>query len=358
MVLKTWPMKPSGVQFAMAMVPPGPADAQHLGRGAWSWSAVNMTPKVESTTSKLASGKLRASASSTRKSIACRSAAARARPRSSERGHVVGGGDLAEAAGGGEGGVAVAGGDVEHLRAGAQVDGLAEPLADDLERGADDGVVARGPGRLLLRLQRAEVDGRGGEFGHGSLPVQSPRTLHRGGALVLEDGAGISWGLSGRWAGQALDLQLRRVPARHRAVPTDERRRAGARRAAGLRPAPALRRELRRGRRPRPDAGRGLGRPLRLGGDAVDRGEVGAAGARRQRRGADLDRDGARPRLPLQGGGLGRGAGARRRRPPRPAGEEPEAPARSAPVDRGAAVRADRRRRRLPGARGRRCPTR
>ena len=87
----------------------------------------------------------------------------------------------------------------------------------------------------------------------------------------------------------------------------------------------------RRGRRPRPDAGRGLGRPLRLGGDAVDRGQVGAAGARRQRRGADLDRDGARPRLPLQGGGLGRGAGAPgvgRRAPP---ATEPEAPARSAP---------------------------
>ena len=45
-------------------------------------------------------------------------------------------------------------------RSGGDVDGLAERLADDLQRGADHGVVAGGPRRLLLRLDGFEVDGR------------------------------------------------------------------------------------------------------------------------------------------------------------------------------------------------------
>ena len=81
---------------------------------------------------------------------------------------VVGGGDVAAPASGGERRVAVAGGDVEHGLPGRHVDGLAEPLADDLQRRADDGVVARGPGGLLLLLDRREgVEGQGG--GHCSL---------------------------------------------------------------------------------------------------------------------------------------------------------------------------------------------
>src|SRR4029077_7621927 len=53
---------------------------------AVSWSALNITPKVETTTSKLASGNGNASASAWRKSIASPSAVARARPRSSRAG--------------------------------------------------------------------------------------------------------------------------------------------------------------------------------------------------------------------------------------------------------------------------------
>ena len=49
-----------------------------------------------------------------------------------------------------ERGIAVAGGDVEYLAAGAQVDCFAELFADDLQRGSNDRVVARGPGTLLL----------------------------------------------------------------------------------------------------------------------------------------------------------------------------------------------------------------
>jgi hypothetical protein len=59
---------------------------------------------------------------------------------------------------GGERRVAVAGRDVEHLGAAAQVDGLAELFADDLQRGADRRIVARGPGRLLLGLQGGEIE--------------------------------------------------------------------------------------------------------------------------------------------------------------------------------------------------------
>ena len=86
------------------------------------------------------------------------SAAARTRARSSSPAHVVGRGDGCAAAGRGQCGVAVAGGDVEHPLAGADVDGLAQRLAGDLQRGADDRVVTGRPRRLLLRLDRVEVD--------------------------------------------------------------------------------------------------------------------------------------------------------------------------------------------------------
>lgn len=75
-------------------------------------------------------------------------------------GHVVGGGDIAPTARGRQRGVAVAGGDVEHTRAGAQVKRFAQGLADDLQRGAYDGIVACGPCGLLAGLDRVEI-GRG-----------------------------------------------------------------------------------------------------------------------------------------------------------------------------------------------------
>jgi hypothetical protein len=60
--------------------------------------------------------------------------------------------------------VAVAGSDVEHALAGAQIDRLAEALADDLQGGADHGVVAGGPSRLLALLDGGVV-GLGGRDG-------------------------------------------------------------------------------------------------------------------------------------------------------------------------------------------------
>ena len=81
-------------------------------------------------------------------------------------GHVVRGGHLREAARGGQRGVAVAGGHVEHALAGAQVHGLGERFADDLQRGADDGEIAAGPRGLLALLDGREVrGGRGGGSG-------------------------------------------------------------------------------------------------------------------------------------------------------------------------------------------------
>ena len=91
-------------------------------------------------------------------------------------GHVVGRGDVGEAPRRRERGVAVAGGDVEDALAAAHVDGLGQRLADDLQGGADDGVVAAGPGGLLPLLDGGEVGSRkhgGGGcglhvHGHGS----------------------------------------------------------------------------------------------------------------------------------------------------------------------------------------------
>jgi hypothetical protein len=60
MVLNSWPMNPSGVQFAMPIFPPG-RQTRSISAAARSWSAVNNTPKVDMTASKVASGQGRAS---------------------------------------------------------------------------------------------------------------------------------------------------------------------------------------------------------------------------------------------------------------------------------------------------------
>ena len=88
-----------------------------------------------------------------------------------QRAHVVCRHDVGEAARRGERGVAIAGGDIEDTLAATQIDGLAQPFADDLQRGADDGVVAGAPGGLLATLDRGEIDGGGSGClnVHGSL---------------------------------------------------------------------------------------------------------------------------------------------------------------------------------------------
>ena len=91
-----------------------------------------------------------------------------------QRRDIVGRNHLAPAARGCQGDIAVAGGDVEHLLPGAEVEGLAQFLADDLQGGADDGIVAGGPSALLARFEGLEINRRGsggldggsGGFGH------------------------------------------------------------------------------------------------------------------------------------------------------------------------------------------------
>src|SRR5262249_109280 len=105
-----------------------------------------------------------------------------------QRGHVVGGRDLAPAPRRGERDIAVAGRDVEHLVAAPEVERLAELFAHDLQRRADHGIVARRPGALLARLDGGEVGGgRGGDGVHGWLLKQAgwwpPASLRRADAL-------------------------------------------------------------------------------------------------------------------------------------------------------------------------------
>ena len=76
-----------------------------------------------------------------------------------QRRHVVGRRHRAPAARGGERNVAVAGGDIEHRLPRPQVEGLAQRLADDLQRGADDRVVAGRPGGLLTQLDGPRLAG-------------------------------------------------------------------------------------------------------------------------------------------------------------------------------------------------------
>ena len=84
-----------------------------------------------------------------------------------QRVDVVGRDDVGAAPGERQGRVAVAGGDVERGRAGRKVERLGEGLADDLQRDADPGIVARGPGGLLALLDGGVVGG-GERVGHGS----------------------------------------------------------------------------------------------------------------------------------------------------------------------------------------------
>ncbi len=149
----------------------------------------NMQPKVETTASKLPSANGRSSTSASRNSMSSRSAAARSRPRVEQCFDIVGGDHFAPAACGGQRHVAVAGGHVEHALRRAQVHRLAQRLADDLQRGADDGIVARRPGGALARLDGGEIGLRGGGSG-------SRQCVHEG------DSGDSVWG-SPRGAGRS-----------------------------------------------------------------------------------------------------------------------------------------------------------
>ena len=74
-----------------------------------------------------------------------------------QRADVVGRGDIGPVPGRRQRSVAIARGDIEHALAGPHVDGFAQALADELQRGADDAVVAGGPGGLLALLDGGKV---------------------------------------------------------------------------------------------------------------------------------------------------------------------------------------------------------
>ena len=107
-----------------------------------------------------------------------------------QRRHVVGRGDVAPPPRRGKARHAVAGGDIEHLRAGLEIERLAEFFADDLQRRADDGVIARRPCGLLTRLEGGEV---GGGWGSGSLRSRSGRpSVSPSGIMRPRNGAAMN----------------------------------------------------------------------------------------------------------------------------------------------------------------------
>ena len=162
-------MKPVGVQLATAIRPPGRA-TRTSSDAARAWSAVNITPMAETTTSNDASGKGRSSASPTTKSTSSTSAVARRRAMSTQLGHVVDARGARTAARGSEGGVTGAGGHVEDPLARPDVGPGDQRLGDRDRDGGDAVVVAAAPDPLLggLELLQRSGDGSGGgDCGHG-----------------------------------------------------------------------------------------------------------------------------------------------------------------------------------------------
>ena len=153
-ILNIWPTNPSGVQLARPMRPPGRHDPEHLGSAARSGSGTNITPKVDRTASNSPSLEREVlGVGHARLERAGRRPRPGARAPSSSSVDVVGGRRRAQPrrAAASEA-LPLPAATSSTCRAGRHVDGLAERLADDLERGADHGVVAAGPGGLLLAL--------------------------------------------------------------------------------------------------------------------------------------------------------------------------------------------------------------
>ena len=142
------PMKPAGVQLARPMRAAAAHDAQHLAGRA---RVVRREHHAERRQHRVEGAVVEGQrldvglAEGDRQPLGGGAAAAVL-----EQGrHVVGRRHVAPAAGRRQRAVAVARGHVQHLRARPQVDRLAQRLADDLQRRADDPEVARRPGRLL-----------------------------------------------------------------------------------------------------------------------------------------------------------------------------------------------------------------
>ena len=206
------------------MRPPG-RHTRTSSAAACSWFGREHDPNVDSTASKLPSANVERLARRRRGSRSCRpSAAARASSWVEQAGHVVGRGHLGRC-GGRRPATRCRCRRRRRARApGDDVDGLAQRLADDLQRGADDGVVAGRPVGLLLLLDGFEVDGRGSTVIDASL-----RRLPAGeGDEPFERG-----GAGGRFDAPAervaVAQRVERSAGRTRTTVGDELRRAGRR---------------------------------------------------------------------------------------------------------------------------------
>ncbi len=145
------PMKPSGVQLASAIVPPGRV-TRTSSAAARRWSGANIEPKTDTAASNDPSANGISSASPWQEVDADPLGRGALAAALEERGHVVDAGHVAAEAGGGDRRVAAPAGHVEHGRAGVQVRRVAQALGDGDDQGRDLGEVAARPGRLLAGL--------------------------------------------------------------------------------------------------------------------------------------------------------------------------------------------------------------
>ena len=149
-------MKPSGVQLARPIRPPS-RTTRSISRAARVWSGENITPKVESTTSKLEFAKGNASASATSKRDVQSFGLGTCLSLFKQGSNVVGGRDLGKATRRGQGCIAVSRSDVEYALSRTHIDRLGERLANDLQCRADNGEIATRPRGLLPGLDGGKV---------------------------------------------------------------------------------------------------------------------------------------------------------------------------------------------------------
>ena len=149
-------MKPSGVQLASAIVPPGP-HTRSSSAAARQWSGANIVPKTEVTASN-APVRERQVLGVALDEVDDQALGGRANAALLEqRRHVVDADGDTAVPGRGDRGVAASGCDIEHMPAGPEIGAVAELLGDEHDPGRDDREVAARPGALLTGLDRPEL---------------------------------------------------------------------------------------------------------------------------------------------------------------------------------------------------------
>ena len=176
---KSSPMKPSGVQLARAILPPGLRDPKQLGGRlrvvGGEHGAEHGRDGVEGAVRERE--RLRVPFQQLdRQALGVRAAAAVLE----ECRDVVDPHGRAAVPRRGDRGVAAAGRDVEHTPAGLEVGGVAEVLGHEHDPRGDDGEVAARPGCLLPLLDRLEVGSGGVGDGHFKPPLVSSIRLVAG----------------------------------------------------------------------------------------------------------------------------------------------------------------------------------